>query len=87
MNKEFNLSEKIIFQYNVNGSCVGAWFRKEDVKEFIRLTEKQNKDFSDDIIDLIEINNYGKEDLIIKMKKLIEYNKQIRNRLAGDKLK
>ena len=60
--------------------------REEKVKEFIKLTEKENDDFSKDIIELIEINDYGKDDLISKMKRLIKAHRNERDKLAGDKL-
>ncbi len=83
MTKEFNLSEKINNTMKYEGANIGF----EDVKEFIRLTEEENKDFETDIISLIEINDYGKEDLIAKIKRLCKAHREERDKLAGDKLK
>ena len=74
------LSDKIVFVF---GRPV---FKREDVKEFIRDTEKENDDFEKDVIALIEINNYDKKDLITKMKRLCEAHRKERNKLAGEKL-
>lgn len=91
MEKEFkSLSEKIKGAFkdidDLRSHDSLKWVLTEDVKEFIKLTEEENSDFDKDIIGLIEINNYGKDDLIIKMKRLIKEHKKERNKLAGSKL-
>jgi len=62
------------------------YYRKEDVKEFIKETDKQLYDFGLDIIALIKINNYGKDDLIAKMARLIRAHKTKLDKLAGKDL-
>lgn len=48
---------------------------------------EENDDFEKDIIDLIEINNYGKKDLIAKMKRLCEAHKKERDKIFGEAVK
>ena len=81
MEKEFNLSEKSETLY------FHRYYKQKYVKEFIKIVEEENDDFGKDIISLIEINNYGKDDLIIKMKRLIKAHRNERDKIAGSKLK
>ena len=79
--EEFDLSEKI--------SCKGSRMEHvhtPNIKEFIKRQEKENKDLEEDIIDLTEISDYNKEDLILKIKRLCKAHKEERDKLAGKKL-
>lgn len=58
----------------------------KNVKEFIQKRNNQLDDFSADIIALIEINNFGKEDLLKKMRRLCKAHKEELNKEAGEKL-
>ena len=83
--KEFNLSDRINIDINLlkqNDDLI----KVKDVKEFIKLRDNQINDFQNDIIALIEINNYGKTDLLKKMKRLCIAHKKELDKLAGDKL-
>ncbi len=64
----------------------GYWYSEMSLKEFINLCNKQLYDFGKDIIALIEINNYGKEDLIKKMARLCQAHKREIDKLVGETL-
>jgi len=77
-------------EFNLSNYCA-EWegldvILQDEVKEFIKLREKQNLHLQYDVIDLVNLNDGSKEDLIIKLNRLFLINKELRNQLAGDKL-
>jgi len=73
--KEFNLSEKIKEDFNVDNQTMCEWLEIEDVKEFIRLLKEKIKHMSvDDSMDYYDNCNYA------------DFEEEI-NKLAGEKLR
>lgn len=81
--KEFNLSEKIVEGINLEGSRVIYW---NDIKEFIKKLELENVDLMKDVLDLIEIHKGTKVNLKSKLVLLLAAHLGEREKLAGKKL-
>ncbi len=58
----------------------------KDLKQAIKELKEEDKDWIEDIIALIEINNYGKKDLLVKMKRLCKAHMDEKKKIFGDKL-
>ena len=80
---EFNLSDKITED---SEGCCREHLHVPQVKEFINKRDALNADLKEDIIDLIEINYSGKQDLIAKMRRLFKAHQEDKDKLVGDKL-
>jgi len=83
MEEEFNLSEKI-WELQTGGLIL----KKNDVKDFIRLREEENKDMEEDVKALISINIKNPPvGMMSKLARLFEIHKQERDKLTGEKLR
>lgn len=79
-----SLSDKI-YKYAPGAVRCPDTIAVEDAKEKIqnaqRRIEDEDNDFKEDIIALIEINNYGKEDLIVKMRRLCKAHNEEKSKI------
>ncbi len=86
MEEEFNLSKKMVTVYCLKAGHIIV-LNPKDVKEFIRLREKENEDLKEDVLSLVSISAMNpKTDMLNKLKILFEAHKQERDKLAGPKL-
>jgi len=67
---------------DVHPSHITAVYEEEDVKQFIKEILDEIDDMKENVLDLIEIYN-KKEDLLSKMKILLETHKQIIKEKSG----
>ena len=68
------------------GASVGDVYFEKDLKQSIKKLKEEDSDWIKDIIALIEINNYGKKDLIAKMKRLCKAHVEEKDKIFGEKL-
>ncbi len=79
--KTLNDSRQEIVYNNCRLFCGKVVYPEEVIKKLIKLLKEEFNDFKDDVIALTEIHNYGKEDLIIKMRILCKAHKMEINKL------
>ena len=80
-----SLSKKKINLYGKQCNIENDYYLDIDIKEFIRDIEIQNTDLGIDILDLVKVTE-DKNELIIKLGKLLLAHKEERDKLAGKDL-